>query len=512
MTGERKPARVIYPFVLGAFPVLFLWAQNLQEDVSASEALRLVALCVAGVSTVFGVLWLAFRDPHRAGLATAILAVLFFSFGRVEGELNWAADPGLETQLLVAWGLFALAGTAYALRARTRAPKLTRSLNLIVSALVLLNAVPIIADQFEATAHATGRYVIPGVDPTAVHEKPDIYYIIFDRYANEKTLTEQYGFDDEHALGFLEQRGFYVASDSLANYPKTTHSLASSLNMTFLDDLARRMGADSGNWDPLYGMLRGFDVATGLQELGYRYDHIGSWWAPTSTDPDADVRMEFRSQSEFSAVFTRTTAWPTLADRVGIDRTADFERTEYERALYQFEALEQVPDDPDPTFTFAHFTLPHPPYVFDAAGNYVTKARALRMGPDAGYVQQVQYTNSRMLELVDKLLAGPDDPIIVIQSDEGPHPDALENDEDHYEWTQAPLVDLQRKLRILNAYYLPDGGDDGLYPTITPVNSFRLIFAEYFGADLPLLPDRTWVFQDKAHPYRLTEVTDELTT
>jgi hypothetical protein len=222
--------------------------------------------------------------------------------------------------------------------------------------------------------------------------------------------------------------------------------------------------------------------------------------------------MEFRSQSEFSAVFSRTTAWPTLADRIGIDQTSDFERTEYERVLFQFEALEQVPDDPDPTFTFAHFTLPHPPYVFDAAGNYVTRARAQRIGADAGYVQQLEYTNARMQELVDTLLRGPGDPIIVIQSDEGPHPDALEQDEDNYVWTEAPLVDLQRKLRILNAYYLPDGGADRLYPSISPVNTFRLIFDEYFGADLPLLPDRTWVFEDKAHPYRLTDVTDELTT
>jgi hypothetical protein len=322
--------------------------------------------------------------------------------------------------------------------------------------------------------------------------------------------VEQYGYDDENALGFLEERGFYVALDSLANYPKTTHSLASSLNMTFLDDLAKRMGPDSGNWDPLYGMLRGFDVATGLQGLGYRYYHMGSWWNPTGSDPDADVSLEFDSKSEFSSVFSRTTAWPTLADHAGLEDDADFEQTQFERVLYQFQALEQVPDDPAPTFTFAHFTLPHPPYVFDAEGNYVTRARAARMGSDEGYVQQLQYTNARMQELVDTLLAGPDDPIIVIQSDEGPHPDALERDEDSYEWNDAPLVDLQLKFRILNAYYLPNGGEDGLYSTITPVNSFRLIFDEYFGADLPLLPDRTWVFQDKAHPYRLTEITDEL--
>ena len=32
------------------------------------------------------------------------------------------------------------------------------------------------------------------------------------------------------------------------------------------------------------------------------------------------------------------------------------------------------------------------------------------------------------------------------------------------------------------------------------------------NTDLPLLPDRTWIFQDSTHPYRLTEITDRLAT
>jgi len=41
---------------------------------------------------------------------------------------------------------------------------------------------------------------------------------------------------------------------------------------------------------------------------------------------------------------------------------------------------------------------------------------------------------------------------------------------------------------ILNAYYFPDA-NPGLYPRITPVNSFRLLFQTYFGEDLNLLED-----------------------
>jgi hypothetical protein len=40
----------------------------------------------------------------------------------------------------------------------------------------------------------------------------------------------------------------------------------------------------------------------------------------------------------------------------------------------------------------------------------------------------------------------------------------------------------------LNAYYLP-GYKNKLYPSISPVNTFRLIFDSYFGGKYDMLPD-----------------------
>jgi hypothetical protein len=41
----------------------------------------------------------------------------------------------------------------------------------------------------------------------------------------------------------------------------------------------------------------------------------------------------------------------------------------------------------------------------------------------------------------------------------------------------------------LNAYYLPGEKKDLLYDGISPVNSFRVIFNEYFNENYELLPD-----------------------
>jgi len=41
----------------------------------------------------------------------------------------------------------------------------------------------------------------------------------------------------------------------------------------------------------------------------------------------------------------------------------------------------------------------------------------------------------------------------------------------------------------LSAFYLPGGAHQGLYPSISSVNTFRVVFNTYFGAEYPLLPD-----------------------
>ena len=63
---------------------------------------------------------------------------------------------------------------------------------------------------------------------------------------------------------------------------------------------------------------------------------------------------------------------------------------------------------------------------------------------------------------------------------------------------------------ILNAYYLPDVGQSVLYPSITPVNTFRVIFNLYFNTNYELLPDKSYVHEDETHLYKFTEVNDKL--
>jgi hypothetical protein len=117
--------------------------------------------------------------------------------------------------------------------------------------------------------------------------------------------------------------------------------------------------------------------------------------------------------------------------------------------------------------------------VFDADGNptyppdFWNKQKLYPANLYAkGYINQLQYLNKKMLSAIDTLLAESDTPpVIIIQGDHGP-------------WLQPK----DRHVWILNAYYLP-GNNDKLYKTISPVNSFRVVFNSYFGGNYELLED-----------------------
>jgi hypothetical protein len=126
----------------------------------------------------------------------------------------------------------------------------------------------------------------------------------------------------------------------------------------------------------------------------------------------------------------------------------------------------------------------------------------------------MRFANAQVLDWLDSLLAVPpaERPIVIIQADEGPFPPRYARNEGAFDWTTATPEELERKFGILSAFYLPGKTpqEAGLYDSITPVNQFRAIFHAYFGLDLPLLPDRNWIFTNQLHIYDEIDVTEKV--
>jgi hypothetical protein len=529
-----KRSIVVHPFLFAAFPVLFLFTQNLHLFHARAIASSLVILvCLALVLWI--PLTLVLKSGQKAGLLTSLFLVLLFSYESIfETVRDWMASvdwltasfidlgigPSAIRGVLLAVFVIVLGLGAYlVVRTRRDLHNLTLVANVVASVLVLMTPIRIAA--YEARVGSGWRHggVVEstGVSPVgqaAPETLPDIYYIILDGYGRADVLEELYGHDNTDFVECLATNGFYVASESRSNYNWTFLSLASSLNMTYLDDLAAQVGIESQNRRPGVNMIWYSDAARFLKGLGYTTVALetGFWFTELR---HADVYLSARWHPDF---FQRgligMTPLSFLARQIGVQ---DLHGAHREKILYTFDSLPGVSRPDRPVFVFAHILAPHPPFVFGRQGEEIgselrfTLWDGARIVGDgalsheeyvARYTDQLMFINSKVCEVVEAILSESSRPaVIILQADHGPRLTP--------ELEGADNTSLKERFSILNAYYLPDGDGAQLYGSITPVNTFRVLFNHYFGTELELLEDEHY-FSTSDRPYAFADVTEEL--
>lgn len=511
----------LHPFLVAAFPVLFLFAANAGEHLSVAPLLAplgiVLALAAIGVVMAWLVGSLTGAGPTRAALGVSVLLVLGLTYGHAWNGLGETLRS--HAYLLAAWAMLAIIGLALVARIdRQTAARVSGGLTVVALVLVAANVLPL--------WQLAGRGPIAGVtapepsasDPVAAGTR-DVWYVVLDRYAGSVALERTYDFDNSAFLDALRERGFVVAERATANYLKTGMSLVSSLNMAELDVAALAQESTAADdWTPIIRRIQsGHAVERFLHQRGYRYLHVGSRLGDTIVNAAADEAFVYTDTSEFSAALIDTTILaalegilPSAVPRGSIAYVPD-------QSLAQFEHLREAADRPGLDFVFAHILLPHPPYVFNADGSRVTDAQRDTRTVDEQYVEQVRFTNATVLDLVDRLQSGPPDerPIVVIAADEGPFPERYRRDEEGFRWLEARPDELLRKFSILTAINVPGADEAGLEAagfsdTLTAANLFRVVFNAAFDAGLPMVDAGNWVFVDQRHLYDMVEVTDRV--
>lgn len=505
-------ARIYHPLLIASFPVLSLYAGGMDH---VRLGVLVVPLAIIWLVTlaVWALLGAALGDRVRAGVLTSVLAFLLLSYGHFANALESVRFHlagralGANSLLLPFWIGFGIVATWFLVRTRRPVDGLSGVLNVMAFSAVGLCLVQIgTAESRRAMRPALPEpmHVEAPAGAQAGRQRPDVVYVILDRYASDRILREVYDYDNSAFGDALRERGFYVATDSVANYPRTAHSIASSFNMTYLDDVARAVGPASTDWTPLYGMMEDYAVWHFLKGQGYDFVHIGSWFTPTWSNRNADRNVNFGHLVEFPRQLYKNSLFFPIGKRLNL---YDDRVEQWGRVPYELERLKEVGGQSTPTFVFAHILVPHRPYVFDQDGRYLSREEADHRPLKLNYVNQVKYINGQVLKVLDVLLARPNPPVILIQADEGPFPTRFQKNVRKFDWTQATQAELREKMEILNTFYLPGVKNPPLYPSISPVNSFRVVFNTYFGTNLPLLPDEHFVFRDESHLYDFSNVT-----
>jgi hypothetical protein len=518
-----KPLFSFYPFLFAMFPILFFYSHNINEIFIDVVFVPLIT-AVLFTTLLFLIFNIFLKDQHKASILVSLFLFLFFSYGHVHntlGDINFYLGDfilGKDKILFPTWTFLFIGGAFILTKPARNLYTITKIFSVVSLFLVVISLFNILSYEIK-----TGRILrsernleeiiqTTSINTKKVSSPPDIYYLILDRYAGQDTLNEFYGYDNSEFVEYLTSKGFFVADKSRANYPKTLHSLTSSLNMGFIDDLKVGLDKNSSDETVLHPLIQNHKVLTYLKSNGYKYLHLGSEWGPLSTNEFADENFNFDPKlqhlGEFSTkLLTTTMIFPVLSI-IFPDISSD--NSHRNIVLFQFNTLAKIPEIEENKFVFAHILIPHEPYVFGKNCEFVTAQESQKRSKKANYLNQLSCTNKKLKWLVNQLVTkSKRPPIIILQADEGPHP--IKNRlRGMGTWKKASRDTLKEKLGILNALYLPDIDEDLLYPSMTPVNTFRLIFNNYFGADYKLLPNRSYVFEDLNHIYKFIDVTDKV--
>ena len=496
---------IIHPFAFAIFPILALLAHNITE-VSPRVALRSVVISLVATIIMLSLLFLVSRNWKKAALTTTLCLILFFSYGQVYELLQKYPVFGFNLghhRFLVIIYLFAfLFGLWLIFFRRIELGSATRFFNVIGILLLIYPAYQIISHTIHTSLNEDRLAKIsPNTDPLILTDPtnlPDVYFIVLDGYTRSDALIDDFGFDNSGFLDTLRDMGFYVADCSRANNSATAGALEIALNMDYLPALRNELIAQGFNEDDIGILLKQSQVRKMLESIGYKtvaFDSSFKW----SQLSDADVYLQYPDPSfelqvlqPFEALLIRSTALISWTDAVN-NSLVDYihapssgisfpVKDHANRQLYILNELPRLVSLPGPKFVFAHIIIPHGPYVFEANGDITTDfgfySGKYNEPVDEehmvkGYINEVQFINNQMTDILKTIVTESSvPPIIVLMGDHG-----LKND---------------NRFENLNAYYLPGESTRNLYPTISPVNSFRLIFDTYFGTYFGLLPDTAY--------------------
>jgi hypothetical protein len=504
---------VVVLVCVASFPALYIFAYNI--GLAEPPDLLVPLAFIIAISLIASVLiTLLVRDLYAGTVITAAIVILFFSYGHIFLILVNATTPllkflGRDIILAPIWLGILILVIVLTL-------KLKQYLRQAMPAIIVFSIVLVSPLLFQIGSYIieSRQYADASMQPTdtrfyraRVDPLPDVYYIILDGYARADVLQQNFDYDNGEFIRALEQRGFYIATESYSNYPITNISVSSSLNMDYHD--AERFEESQQLMEDQYQNIiipgRVTDILDGLG-----YDYFANR-PPVQETSRAERRAmgPLLFETEFFYILTKSSflgaverASPVSVSEESVnDGKEDRGTRRLNRIEREMAHLPEYADDQLPSFVYGHYLSPHPPYKYTES-IYEGRANSMDGGPwldREAYVREVQGLNQTVLDTIDEILARSETPpIIIIQGDHGP---ATLLYESGLTWgmparelaAQMPEDVRFERFAILNAYYGPPEMMATLYPSISPVNSFRVVMSYLTDHVYPLLPDRSFI-------------------
>jgi hypothetical protein len=395
-----------------AYSPLRTWA-----NAAESPSLLTVAFAYAVIAVIGLLLWVGLQqlrlDPMGAGYATTGLVLLLTNAGVLIGRYA-------NGHLVLLIGSLLAAVLAYRLRRLTLIRILMSWVAIAAIALPLATFIRWPGPGSETHVNAGSDLVVTGLTSTQ-----DVLLIVVDAYTGSTVLQDLYQHDNSPFLDDLERLGFQVDEPVLANYPRTTLSVASVLQ---LDYLGGETNLTTDDVNAIWGILGGQNnLVNAFKADGYRHVFVESGWLGTRCGPDVDICVTARWPDEtFHDVANRS----LLRGLPGYELGRPFTEGALRSLDWLDNDLDQYLQDEVPDLIFVHVLAPHPPLFLDAGcgpdwrggvAGYAIGSPHMD-GDELGqvrarYIDQLECVNETLLHVARAL---PDDDVAIMFGDHGP--------------------------------------------------------------------------------------------
>lgn len=487
---ERFLLSPVFFILFSINPVFTLYVHNV-HGLLLIDLFRPLAFSFLLAFVLFLCLQRVIRHSQTSALLVTAVYFSFFNYGDVRILVGSLGIIKNDKVLAVFWLIILILLVMFICQYGKR-----WDVNLISPAMNLMGAIlflfPMIRLLNFMITHAMPleKNVDHTVQVDAYPTMPDIYYIILDGYTRSDVMMNDYGYDNSPFIDSLHGMGFYVAECSQSNYAMTSLSLSSSLNMDYLQNMSDVFQPEEDDLLYTFKLLEPNALRATLTGAGYETDAFASgftWIEWRNADHFLSPNKEGITEFEVVVLFS---SYARVLYDFSIVNLEDIHAEHYrERTRFVLDHFDELLKLPSPKFVFIHIIAPHDPFGFDENGNNVSPDKINTL---TGYANQSRFIGAAIVPQIQKLIDGSaNPPVIILQGDHG----RLGSGPDH-------------QMKILNAYYLPGHTPGELYPSISPVNTFRVVLNSYFGAKLPLLEDVSY-YSPLTNKYDFTLISDD---
>lgn len=489
-----------FPLHIFLLPVFFVWhVVNQYFGLIPFRFSGLFLLYYLGLALfLFLIGKLMLKNTIKAGCWATTLLIIFFFWGTAHDFLKAQHPPAFFISYIFLFAVVFLFVVFITWQLRKNQPplKLNRFLTLLLTLFVLMEGVlsvyKLATKQLQKNNLAYyNQPVQPDLAKSPNQLKPDVFLVFFDEYPGSAALRQYLDFNNSLLDSLLEKNNFFLAGKSKSNYNLTPLSIASVLDLDYFNtpmegDLAtpRLMLQGEGSvTKSLFPKL--------LEKEGYRIINRGLFKLGNHVPPTRPIYDYYRIEALYlETLWGRVSReiWWKIARETLLKFSIEppfndpIDYAGVNAANFRSVSDELKKQDSIPKFVFSHFMLPHFPFLVDRYGNKRKDLyhSAHSASVDSLFLDQVIYANT----LIDSL-AG-------ITNQKFPRPRIVIFLGDHgYRDTKNDPDSRDKQFMNLSATYFSDGDYSGVYDSISPVNTLRVVLNKYFDASLPLLKDST---------------------